>query len=214
MARDLYRVAHKAMRRDLFEVSASIAATDFSSSSSVTELCDRFAGLVASMGHHAELEDGELHPLVREAGSSVLASIESEHELLDAELEALAGLLEGLPIGDDDDVWDRAHEFYLRFNRFVADYLRHIDLEERELMPVLASSVDADHLDQLAEGDYRGPLEMLVGAMGNMMPLFNVADRRQVVADIAAVRTSREFEVVADAGRAALGEAEWARLLT
>lgn len=80
-------------------------------------------------------------------------------------------------------------------------------------MPLLTSSVDPERLERLATGDYEGPLEMLVGAMGNMMPLFNLADRRQVVADIGAVRTSEEFEAVAAAGRASLGAAEWDRIV-
>ena len=77
----------------------------------------------------------------------------------------------------------------------------------------MAGSADPEQLDRLARADYEGPVEMLVGAMGNMMPLFNVEDRRQIVADIAAVRTVEEFDSVAQAGQKSLGEEDWARLV-
>ena len=103
------------------------------------------------------------------------------------------------------------HDFYLRFNRYVASYLQHIDREEREVMPVLAT-LDGERLDALARADYAGPVEMLVGAMGNMMPLFNVDDRRQILRDIEAERTSDEYRQIAAAAEASLGADEWRKL--
>jgi hypothetical protein len=61
MARDLYRAIHKAMRKDLFEVSALLASTNLEDTGAVEALRARFGGLVASMRHHAtsDLADDE-----------------------------------------------------------------------------------------------------------------------------------------------------------
>jgi hypothetical protein len=63
MGRDLYRSTHKAMRTDLFEVSALIAVTDFSDFEEMARLRARFDGLVGSLEHHAAIEHEHIHPL-------------------------------------------------------------------------------------------------------------------------------------------------------
>jgi len=204
MARDLYRAIHKAMRKDLFEVSAAIACADLTNADGLAALRGRFAGLLASMEHHAHMEDHDVHPLAREVAPETVDAVTAEHHVLDrelAELETELGALSEVPHGD---VWSRGQAFYLRFNRYVASYLLHIDREERELMPALAT-IDAERLDALARADYEGPVEMLVGAMGNMMPLFNADDRRQILRDIEASRTAEEYAQIAAAARASIG---------
>jgi len=210
MARDLYRAIHKAMRADLFEVSALIASTDFGEAGELSGLRERFGGLAGAMQHHAEVEDSRIHPLARAVAPDVVAAIETEHVSLEAELSALGDELSAIEAGDGS--WEPAHRLYLRFNRFLAGYLLHIDREERELVPAM-SALDGSVLDAVAHEDYEGPVAGLVAAVGAMLPLFNADDRRQIVEDIRAVRSDEEFALVAEAGAAALGPAGWARLM-
>jgi hypothetical protein len=212
MARDLYRATHKAMRKDLFEVSAAIASADFTDAEEAAALRARFAGLVASMEHHSHTEDHELHPLAREVAPMAVDVVAAEHDELDRELAEISNDLAALSdVTLERDLWEQAQTLYLRFNRFVASYLLHIDREERELMPALAM-LDGERLDAVARADYAGPVEMLVGAMGSMMPLFNVDDRRQILIDMAAARTDGDYAQIASAAEARLGASEWAKL--
>ena len=212
MPRDLYRAMHKAMRRDLFEVSAMIAAADFSDADEVETVKQRFDGLVVSLEHHGEMEDKEVHPLAHELGLDDVGVIAAQHMALDKDLEQLVAGVVRLAADPGPHRWDDAHSFYLAFNRFVASYLLHTDREERVLMPALAAVADQEVLDRLAREDVAGPVEMLIGAMSNMMPLFNVEDRRQILADVRAGLSEDEYAQVADAAAAALGPDEWAKL--
>ncbi len=212
MSRNLYRVMHKAMRRDLFEVSSLIASTDFGDAGALAALRDRFSGMAMSLGHHAEMEDGVLHPLARQHGVSALEAIETEHGVLDAELDELGVLMAGFAESPGVDRWEEANDFYLRFNRFVSSYLSHADREERELMPALVGVLDEVELARIAQEDVAGPVEMLVEAMDSMFPLFNVEDRRQLLADVAVGLSPVEYERVAAAAEVAVGPTEWAKL--
>lgn len=214
MDRNLYRIMHKAMRRDLFEVSSLIGSTDFTDVDAVEELGERFAGLVTSLGHHAEMEDEVLHPLARQHGLSALANVEEEHAVLDAELVELETLMAGFAESPGEGRWDEANEFYLRFNRYVSSYLAHADREETELMPALAVALDGAELARIAQSDVAGPVDMLVEAMGSMLPLFNVEDRRQLLADVAVGLSESEYGRVAVAAQAAIGSREWAKLVS
>lgn len=78
-------------------------------------------------------------------------------------------------------------------------------------MPALAAA-DPATLERLARQDVAAPVDQLVGAMHAMLPLFNVEDRRVLLADIRAGLSAEEYVTVAAAAEAALGPAEWAKL--
>lgn len=153
-----------------------------------------------------------IHPIARELGLYELDAVEEDHDEVDAELDALAAALDDLAGAPGPERWHEARDFYLRFNRYVAAYLLHIDREERELMPALAAAADPATLERLARQDVTAPVDQLVGAMHAMLPLFNVDDRRVLLADIRAGLSADEYATVAAAAEAALGPAEWAKL--
>lgn len=96
--------------------------------------------LVRALSVHATIEEQFVYPALREAGADVrvLDALE-EHHAVKLTLQEL----EGLP---------PAHERYAAKVRHLAESVRrHVEEEERELLPLLERSLDEDRRRQLGE---------------------------------------------------------------
>jgi len=176
--RDLYAVAHKAMRNDLFEVSVLAGRTDFSEPQARERFRVRFDGLLDALRHHEQHEDDLLHPLLADASPDVLASVQAEHTALQAQL---ADVLRAHRGAHDDAT---GHAFYLALNGHIAAYLTHIDREERELMPAIQAAHDDAVLDTIARRDVDATVTVLERAAPAMLALVTTWERIRTLDDI------------------------------
>lgn len=135
---DFYTEAHKMFREQLFNISTHAGKVDYKNAQAVSAFNSQFNDLLAALEKHAYHEETFLHPLIA-------AKIPGSEEMLDAEhveqAHTLTQLLNhfnrlySLPL-DHEKRNTMGLEFYRAFNRFIRDYLDHLDKEEC-LMPVL-----------------------------------------------------------------------------
>jgi len=94
---------------------------------------------VAAPHHHAD-EEQHLFPLLRSDPhlDRRMRALEAEHEVLEADWQALRRQLNAALTGES------ATDLGSHIERFVATYLRHIEIEEKEVLPFAAKTLDDD----------------------------------------------------------------------
>lgn len=148
--------------------------------------------IVRTLAAHETAEEEIVHPLVRrdvDGGSEIVAACRREE---DAAKKALARLEK---IGPDDP------SFETDFGAFRHDVLRHADREERDELPQLRASVDAEKRKDLASvfssakamGPTHAHKAAPESAVGNVVvgPFVAIVDRvRDAIRDVMRKRAS------------------------
>lgn len=139
---DLYSGIHKGLRGALFQVSVRIGELDWSDAAAVKATVAQWRRLVEFLHHHADNENRFVHPLANAADSEAVNLLEDEHRQQSVTLSELGMSLE-LALATDGDACLR---FYRAWNLFVADFLRHLDFEERQFQESLWNSCSDERM--------------------------------------------------------------------
>jgi hypothetical protein len=129
---DVFTGVHKGLRNALFKLAVQAGATDAARSEEVGSLAAEAREVFHFLEHHAANEDRYLVPDMQAESMPEAARMLDGHGELDAELKTLQGAssrLGGSPA--------LLHGFYLALNRFISNYLHHLDEEERAFLPAL-----------------------------------------------------------------------------
>jgi len=139
---DLYREIHKGLRLALFDLIRVAGAVDAAEVGSVEALAGLFGDVdMMLQTHHTHEEGAALGALIRDHATSVVSIIEEAHEISEKRLLELRSMVESLAGGVDN-----ARELYDAVVMFTADYLVHMDVEEKQVMPLLQASASAEEL--------------------------------------------------------------------
>jgi Hemerythrin HHE cation binding domain len=137
---DIFANVHKGLRKALFDLAALAGATDTQDAEGLARLTDKARDVFRFAEHHAFNEDRFLIPRMESKGMPEAQVMQNDHQGLESLLHALGkaaaslaqnpGILRG---------------FYLDLNRFIAQYLLHLDEEETHVLPsVHAHFTDAE----------------------------------------------------------------------
>jgi hemerythrin-like domain-containing protein len=137
---DFFALIHKALRRELFSLTAEAAAADWTSDSVVRPLCERWRRLDELLRDHSDHEDRHFFALAERKAPGATAALTEQHSVLDRALDVVEHTLSDAEDGDGGDLVHR------RMAAFVADYLPHLELEERHVMPLLWATCSDDEL--------------------------------------------------------------------
>jgi iron-sulfur cluster repair protein YtfE (RIC family) len=128
-------VVHKFIRCELFELANQIARAGADDVEAVAGALDTLCQMLEG---HAAKEDEGLAPQLDEATA---ARMMADHVLLDDQLEQLRERAHALLPCDAATREARLTSLGLDFHAFVAAYLRHLDDEERTMLPLLDGRV-------------------------------------------------------------------------
>jgi hypothetical protein len=142
---DAFTPIHKGLRRLMFEAGVELARTDFADAAA-TETTERaVATCLRLLREHADLEDRHFLPLVERVAPELGASIAAEHPQLERAAIAVDTLWPRLAPLDGPARVELGEELVRRFNALVAEQLRHLDREERQVNAALwAALPDAE----------------------------------------------------------------------
>ena len=145
--RDIFTPIHKGMRRLLFESAMAIGRTDFGAPDEVAATETVLFNCLRFLEDHATHEDGHVMPVVARLAPDFAAAMAPEHPALERAAREIQWLWERLrPLAGAARV-ALGGDIQRRFNAYVADQLRHMDKEEREVNAVLwAHLADSDLL--------------------------------------------------------------------
>jgi len=127
---DVYKVPHKAQRRALFLTAIAIGRLNLGDDAAADKLAKGIRQIVAHMRDHSASEDLYIGPLLADLGEAPEALLVG-HEEVESLMEAIERELDAGALHRAD------HEFYLLFNRLVASYIRHMEVEEKIQTDVL-----------------------------------------------------------------------------
>jgi hypothetical protein len=145
----LYLVVHESMRVTLGRFVTASARLD--PATLATVLPDRWGVLQRGLHTHHEHEDSDFFPLIAKASPDQLPLIEQlerEHTELVALLDDVDAAITALVASPDDGTRQRVHDAVVA----VRDALvPHLDVEDAQLLPAAAATVDAKEWDEVSE---------------------------------------------------------------
>jgi hypothetical protein len=128
-------VVHKLIRSELFELSGQLSRAGAEDAAAVSRSFDT---LCALLEEHAAKEDKGIAPQLDEATA---ARMTADHVLLDDTIEQLKARAHALLACDTATCEARLAGLCLDYHAFVAAYLKHLDDEERTMLPLLGDRV-------------------------------------------------------------------------
>jgi hypothetical protein len=145
----LYLVVHQSLRLTLERLVHASDRLDPATLARV--LPDRWGVLERGLHSHHEHEDSDFFPMIGKASPDqlpLIAQLEREHVELVARLDAVDQSMSGLVSSPTDDTRRAVHDAIAA----VRDTLvPHLDVEDAELLPAAARTVDAKEWDDVSE---------------------------------------------------------------
>lgn len=134
MRTDLYGLVHKAQRYHLFGFARELSRANLDDAATRERLLGEVRAIAEMLVDHADNEERYIHPLFAALGDAA-SSLDDDHRALDARIAEWVGLVEA----------GRWRELYQASMRLIAEYLHHIDAEERAQVDILwPSYTDAE----------------------------------------------------------------------
>jgi hypothetical protein len=128
---DLFTSIHKGLRLGLFDITVQAGRTDWADPAQVTELGERWQGLLTLLRAHGDHEDQHILRLLDPHDPLAAEPTAEQHRDLDDLLEDLAERFETVLAAPG---MASGLELYRDLARFVAAYLTHMHDEETQAM--------------------------------------------------------------------------------
>jgi hypothetical protein len=205
VAVDLYRDIHKAIRTELFAVTAEAGRLDPSQGIARAALATQVRDVVAFLVAHAEHEDRAIQPTLESRLPDLAERVEVDHLTLEARMDDLVAMAEESAALTVPDAGARVHRLYLELASFTSDYLAHQDVEERVIMPALEAAVGVDEvvlIHQAIVGSI--PPDEMARSLSLMLPAMNVDDRVEMLGGMRAGAPAEVFDGVWSLARSVL----------
>lgn len=183
---NFYSHVHRYVRYEMFELSKNMAKIDFRDKLQAISAKEQFDKFKLLMKGHATHEDTTVHQLFREANSTVFQLAETEHKTHDQIIEKMADKLNETLASDCDHTRHLAgYQFYLLLNKFIAESLNHLNLEEQVLMADLHQLYPDEKIRAVTFNtyDHMRP-EQLLHMLQTIFPHVNDYEREVFIRDI------------------------------
>lgn len=142
---DTFTPIHKGLRRLMFEAAVELARTDFADTDATATAQRNVSTCLRLLREHADLEDRHVLPLVDRVAPDLADTLALEHPALDRAAIAVDTLWPRFAALDGPARVELGDELVRRFNALIAEQLRHLEREEREVNAALwAALPDAD----------------------------------------------------------------------
>ena len=204
---DLFTLMHKALRLELFGVTTTAAALDWTDDGSVRPFVDRWHALVELLHLHSRHEDRHFFTLAERKAPGATSPLSEQHVVQGRALDAVNDAVEAAVKGDE------AATVHRRIAMFVGAYLPHLDTEERQVMPLLwATCSDAELAEVRAGFMAETPPEMGALSMRLMLPAVTPGERAAIVGMVRATAPPPVVDNLLHTAAQVLSPVDYARL--
>jgi hemerythrin-like domain-containing protein len=213
VAVDLYRDIHKGIRSELFSLTESAGWVDPGNRDDRMALVDHVRATHSLLESHAHHEDAVIQPVLERELPDVAERIERDHVALDMVFARIADVASSL--AGDRGARRNCQLLHLDLARFTADYLVHIDIEERVLMPSLEQVIGVEAVLGLNAAIISSiPPEEMGRSLALMLPAMNLEDRCELLGGMQAGAPPEVFAGVIDLARSVLRPEQFQPLAT
>ncbi|MBD3207087.1 hypothetical protein GF319_12195 [Candidatus Bathyarchaeota archaeon] len=211
---DLYTSAHKGQRYQLSKINTKAGNLDSYNPKALESLISEFEELRKEFFLHAALEEKYIHPLLYERKPEGASDIEEDHRKQRKQLDDLNKHLNSLqekPINFEKR-GEIALEFYRGLNRFTADYLVHVDMEEESIQPLLWNLCTDEELVE-AYGRLISSMEFeeLMMFLKIMFPAMNIYERSMMLENSKKIGTEA-YDKISELAENVLDTDDWLEL--
>jgi len=206
---DLYRDIHKAIRTELFGITATIGSLDPNAQAQRLAAAARVHEAVALLVTHAEHEDTSVQPAIEVHVPSLAERIAVDHLTLESRMQTLTDMADASAFATADHA-GIVHRLYLEFASFTSAYLEHQDLEERVIMPALEAAIGFEAvlaIHQQIVGSI--PPDEMARSLALMLPAMNVENRTELLGGMKAGAPPEVFEGVWGLAQSVLAPADF-----
>lgn len=140
LIRSAITAIHKTLRADIFALSATLATTD----EDTVKILDAMRDIRHQILSQSQQEERLLEAPLRSYDPVLANQLEDNHLKLATQLDNLcaqARLLIPLPHNKRQQA---QHNLYLDWNHFVSEYLQHLEVKERDMIPALMLSLSPE----------------------------------------------------------------------
>ncbi len=208
---EVFVTVHKGLRRGLLEHSLRLSRLDWSNELEVKAAGDEFTNLLRFLRVHGNDEDRVQFPLVASKDPASILQSQEDHRRLDNELTLLEIYWKEVAAHPEKNL---GNDFYRTYNRYLSDYLRHMDREEGEVTESLHRHYTDSELDsefsKMVEGISPKDMGMM---LGYILPSMNPKERREFISKIKKNSPPPVFEKVKELAKRILPQNEWENLL-
>ncbi len=202
---------HKGLRRGLLGLALKLGALDWQDQEEVKAAGADFATMLHFLREHAANEDQIQFPLLENKVSGAARREMEEHHRLDAQIDDLEKQWVRLAVEEDKS--KPGYAFYLAYNRFLSDYLAHMDHEETDLTDALYQNftdaeIEAEFKKIIARTQ---PADMGM-MLGYMIPGMNPGERAQFLSKLQKTAPAPVFEKVKGLAQKVLSSGDWEKL--
>jgi hypothetical protein len=128
---DVFINVHKGLRGGLLGFSARVGRLDWADGEEVKATGTELAGLIHFLREHAANEDEVQFPMLEKREPAAVVKAQEEHHHLEKVVDELEA--KWAEVTQSPDPSGIGYLFYRAFNRFLSQYLSHMDREEGEV---------------------------------------------------------------------------------
>jgi hypothetical protein len=184
---------------------------DWSNEQDVKSAGEDFANLLRFLRLHGNDEDRVQFPLVASKDPESILKSQEDHRRLDNELTLLEIYWKEVEAHPEKNL---GNDFYRTYNRYLSDYLRHMDQEEG----AVTDSLHRHYSDSELDAEFSKMVEAIspkdMGMMlGYILPSMNPKERRDFLSKLKRNGPPPVFEHVKQIAQRILPQKEWENLL-
>lgn len=208
---DVFVGVHKGLRRGLLGLSGKLGSLDWADAEEVQTVGAEFASLLYFLREHAENENGIQAPTLEERAPGATRQMIEDHERLEKQIDQLEK--------DWKETVQNAHPFepgyrlYLSYNRFLAAYLSHMDMEEGEITETVYRHFTDPEIGAMVGRIIAKTSPRDMGLMlGYIIPGMNAAERLSFLSGVKATAPPPFFEGLKGLAQKVLVAKDWEKL--
>jgi hypothetical protein len=207
---EVFVTVHKGLRRGLLEHSLRLSGLDWSNEREVKAAGEDFTNLLRFLRLHGNDEDRVQFPLAATKDPESVLKSQEDHRRLEHELNLLEIYWEEVSAHPEKNL---GNDFYRTYNRYLSDYLHHMDREEGEVTDSLHRHYTDTELDaefsRMVEGISSKDMGMM---LGYILPSMNPKERRDFLSKLKRNGPPPVFEQVKELAQRILPQNEWENL--
>jgi hemerythrin-like domain-containing protein len=210
---NMYVPIHKALRVFMADTLAAVGRLDATDDGDVAVTLDHVRGLLAALTLHLESENRFVHPAMEARRPGSTAATTHDHVEHQCALAELGALIEAVARQTPSERQTTVATLYARLALFVAENLEHMNVEERDNMPVLWAEYSDEELvaiDTQIVGHV--PPAAKTVALRWMMVALNHAERVHMLQTMRRAAPPEAFEGLLAIARSNLSSRDWAKV--
>lgn len=208
---DFYTHVHKEQRNHMFELGTNLSLVNALDSQSLLSVEGKLKNLLGELRLHVHHEETFVHPLLHKKVPTSAKSLEQEHSELELTLDKIE---EGFNYLIDLEsthpkIEAQFIEFYRFYNRFIIDYLTHINEEEYVMQNLWEISSHEELLSVIIAFQTYDKIENGRTLLSNHLPNMSIDERILMFRTMQLMAPQEVFKSACSLTQDILGPANW-----